>query len=431
MASLLGTESLARGSARRPWVVIALWVIALVVFVGLAATLLGDALTTEFHLTTDVDSVVGDRLVEERLSGPPKLSDIVIVRSDTLTVDDNAFRQEVETIHRTVVGFGDQVIESATHHYVLADESLVSADRHTTIIPFTFAIDVATAGDNVADVRDAVVAASSDERFEVLMTGQATIFDDFSTISQEDFEKGESIAIPIALLILILVFGAVVAALIPLIMAGISIAIALGIVALVGLTYQFNLFVTNITGMIGLAVGIDYSLFIVYRFRDERSGGLEKMDAIARAGATASRAVFFSGVTVVLALTGLLLVPMDVFNALAAGAIFVVSVSVLASLTLLPAVLSLLGDKINKLSVPIIGAQKRVDEQAIGGFWDRVSRGVMKQPVVSLLLAAGLLIAAAIPFFDLNPGFADVEAFPDELDSKKGFIIVPRSSRTS
>ena len=149
------------------------------------------------------------------------------------------------------------------------------------------------------------------------------------------------------------------------------------------------------------------------------------MDAIARAGATASRAVFFSGVTVVLALVGLLLVPMDVFNALAAGAIFVVSVSVLASLTLLPAVLSLLGDNINKLSIPVIGrAQEKFDEQRIGGFWDTVSRSVMKQPVVSLVLAAGLLIAAAIPFLDLNPGFADVDAFPDELDSKKGIIIV-------
>ena len=424
MASPLSTESLARSSAWRPWVVIGIWVMVLAVFIGLAGAFLEDALTTEFHLTNDADSVVGDRLVEERLSGPPKLSDIVIIRSDTLTVDDDAFRQKVESVFGTIVGFGDQVIESAVHNYMLPDESLVSADRHTTIIPFTFAIDAATAGENIADVRDAVVVVA-DERFEVLMTGQATILDDFFTISLEDTEKGESIAIPIALRILIAVFGAVVAALIPLIIAGLSIAIAIGIVALVGLTYEFNVFVTTMITMIGLAVGIDYSLFIVYRYRDERRGGLEKMDAIARAGATAGRAVFFSGLTVVLALSGMLLIPVDVFNGIAAGPIFVVSVSVLASLTLLPAVLGLLGDKINKLSIPIIGrAKERFDEQRIGGFWDTVSRGVMKQPVVSLLLAGGLLVAAAIPFLDINPGFADVESFPDELDSKKGFIIV-------
>ena len=357
MASPLSSESLARASARRPWVIIALWVITLVAFIGLAATLLSDAVTTEFHLTNDADSVVGDKLVEERLSGPPKSSDIVIIKSEGLTVDDNAFRQKVESVFGTIVGFGDQVIESAIHNYMLPDESLVSADRHITIIPFTFAIDVATAGENIADVRDAVTAAAV-ERFEVLMTGQATILDDSFTISIEDTEKGESIAIPIALLILIAVFGAVVAALVPLIIAGLSIAIAIGIVALVGLTYEFNLFVTNVITMIGLAVGIDYSLFIVYRYRDERRGGLEKMDAIARAGATAGRAVFFSGFTVVLALTAMLLIPMDVFNSLGAGAIFVVSVSVLASLTVLPAVLSLLGDKIDKLRFPSSGGLK-------------------------------------------------------------------------
>ena len=382
-------------------------------------------MTTEFHLTNDSDSVAGDRLVEERLSGPPKLSDIVIIRSDTLTVDDDTFRQEVESVFGIIVGFGDQVIASAVHNYILPDESLVSADRHTTIIPFTFAGDIRTAGDNIVEVRDAVLAADDQPDIEILMTGQATILNDFFTISQEDAEKGESIAIPVALLILIAVFGAVVAAVIPLIIAGLSIAIATGLVALVGLTYEFNLFVTNVITMIGLAVGIDYSLFIVYRYRDERRGGLDKMDAIARTGATASRAVFFSGFIVVLALTGMLLIPMDVFNSLAGGAIFVVSVSVLASLTLLPAVLALLGDKINKLSIPIIGrAQERFDEQRIGGFWDTVSRGVMKQPVISVVLTVGLLIAAAIPFFDLNPGFADVESFPDRLDSKTGFLIV-------
>ena len=205
-------------------------------------------MTTEFHLTNNADSVVGDKLVEERLSGPPKLSDIVIIRSESLTVDDEAFQQQVERIFGIIVGFGDQVIESAVHNYILPDESLVSADRHTTIIPFTMAIDVTTAGKNIADVRDVVVAA--DERFEVLMTGQATILDDFFTISIEDTEKGEFIAIPIALLILIAVFGAVVAALVPLIIAGLSIAIATGIVALVGLTYEFNLFVTNVITMI-------------------------------------------------------------------------------------------------------------------------------------------------------------------------------------
>ena len=244
-------------------------------------------------------------------------------------------------------------------------------------------------------------------------------------INQKDSETGESIAIPIALLILVVVFGALVAAIIPVIIA--IIAIAMGLTGLFGLVFDFSAFVTNIIIMLGLAVGIDYSLFIVSRFRTERARGLEKQEAIARTGATASRAVFFSGITVVFALLGLLLAPMNVYTSLAAGAIFVVVTSMLASLTLLPAILSLLGDKINRLRVPIFGrSQKQSDEERSGGFWDRVAHGVMKRPALSLVLAGGLLVAMSIPFFDMTIGIADVDTYPDNVESKQGFDIVSR-----
>ena len=355
MASRLSTESLARGSARRPWVIIGIWLLTLGGFLSVAATLLGGALTAEFKLTNDADSVLADQLIEDRHTGPPKTKEIVIVRSASLTVDDEAFEEQVRRIFGILLGMGDEVVEGGVHYYLTRDESLVSSDRRTTIIPFTMAVNVTTAGENIPDVRDAVHDASDQGEFEVLITGQATAAMDLQEAGQEAAEKGESIAIPIAMVILVVVFGTVVAALMPLIVAAISISIALGIVALVGLGYEFSLYVTNMVTMIGLAVGIDYSLFIVHRFRTERRRGLEKMEAIAHTGATASRTVFFSGMTVVLALGGLLFIPMNVFKGLAAGAMFVVFVSVLASLTLVPAVLSLLGDKINRLSVPIVG----------------------------------------------------------------------------
>ena len=393
----------------------------------MAATLLSDALTTEFKLTDDSDSVVADRLIEERLTGPPKTNEIAIIRSESLTVDDEAFQQNVEMIFATIIGLGDQVVEGGVHHYLTPDESLVSSDRHTTIIPFTMAIDVATAGENIPGVLEAVHAANDQSDFEVFITGQATYIDESSAAGQEAAENGESIAIPIAMLILVVVFGAVVAALIPLIFAVISISIATGLVALVGLGYEFSEFVTTMITMIGLAVGIDYSLLIIHRFRAERIRGLEKTEAIARAGATASRTVLFSGITVILALSGLLLIPMNIFNGLAAGAIFVVFVSVLASLNLMPAVLSLLGDNVNRLGVPIIGRYlKQSSEESLGGFWDRVSHGVMKMPAISLLLAGGLMVAAAVPFLDIKAGFAEVSALPDKFDSKKGFLVIER-----
>ena len=425
MALRLSTESIARRSAHRPWIVIGIWAVVLVVSVGLVGALLNDALTYEFKLSNDADSVVADRLIEERHSGPRKTNEIVIIRSDSLTVEDNTFKQKVEDTFRSIVGLGEDIVEGGVHYYLTGDESLVSEDRNTTIILITMAVDVRTAGDNIGEVQDVVLAAKEQREFEVLLTGQTTTGLDIQEISKKDAETGESIAIPIALLILVLVFGALVAAVIPIIIAAISIVIALGLVALVGLGYEFSLYVANFITMMGLAVGIDYSLFIVHRYREGRSRGLDKAEAIAHAGATANRAVFFSGMTVVLALSGLLLIPMNVFNSLAAGAIFVVSVSVLASLTLVPAVLSLLGDKINRLRVPIVGgAQEQFDQQRRGGFWDTVSRGVMKLPVISLVLAGGILVAVALPFFDMRTGYASVDSFPDNVDSKKGFIIV-------
>ena len=217
--------------------------------------------------------------------------------------------------------------------------------------------------------------------FTVQVTGEATIGRDFQEISKEDLLRGESFGVILALIILILVFGALVAAFLPVILAIVSIAIALGLAAIVGQGFELSFFITNFMTMIGLAVGIDYSLFIVQRYREERAHGRDKMEAIAKTGSTASRSVLFSGTTVMLALIGMLLVPSTVFRSLGTGAILVVIVAVLGSLTLLPALLSLLGDRVNRLSIPFMRrAQVRFDEEGSGGFWDTASRAVMRRP---------------------------------------------------
>jgi RND superfamily putative drug exporter len=163
-------------------------------------------------------------------------------------------------------------------------------------------------------------------------------------------------------------------------------------------------FTQNMLIGMGLALGIDYSLFTLSRFREERLQGRDKLDAIAIAGATAGRAVLFSGIAFVLAMLGLLLVPSTVFRSLAAGAILVGIVSVIAALTLLLAVLALLGDRVNGLRIPIFG---RAAEQAgrEGRLWGAIVARVMPRPVLSVVLAAGLLLALAAPV--LVPGSVD------------------------
>jgi RND superfamily putative drug exporter len=178
--------------------------------------------------------------------------------------------------------------------------------------------------------------------------------------------------------------------------------------------------------MMGLAVGIDYSLFVVARFREERGNSLEVREAVTRSGATAGRAVAISGMTVVLALVGMLLVPHDIFISLGTAAIIVVLVSIAATLTLMPAVLTLLGDRVNSVRLPFVYRSAVHGTGGQSAFWIRISHVVMGQPVVALVLGAGVLLALAIPVLDMNLGQAGVSTFPEELESRRGFEALQR-----
>ncbi len=187
----------------------------------------------------------------------------------------------------------------------------------------------------------AVDAASETDGFRVTTIGNGSVGNEFDRLAEETLIRGESLGIGVALIILLIVFGAAVAAGLPLILAIGSILLAIGMTTVVGQAMDLSSFVTNMITMIGLAVGIDYSLFVVQRFREERAKGHPVLDAVERAGDTATRAVFFSGVTVVIALLGLLYMPDTVMRSLGMGAILVVVAAVAAALTLLPAMLGL------------------------------------------------------------------------------------------
>jgi uncharacterized membrane protein YdfJ with MMPL/SSD domain len=223
-----------------------------------------------------------------------------------------------------------------------------------------------------------------------------------------------------------LVFGAVVAGLVPLALSLVAIMTALGLVALVGTAFDLSIFTVNMLTGMGLALGIDYSLFVVSRFREERAAGREKLDAIAATGMTASRAVLFSGLAFVVAMFGLLIIPNTIFRSLAAGAILVGITSVLAALTLLPAVLSLLGDRVNALRIPVIGRGAERGTGAEGRLWGAIVRTVMRRPVVSLVLSAGLLVALALPVLEYRTGEAGIRTLPDRFASKQGFNVLER-----
>ncbi len=278
--------------------------------------------------------------------------------------------------------------------------------------------------DNIHDVIDIADEVAAESGIDVLMTGPASIGADFEEIAASDLIKGESIGIAIALVILLLVFRAAGSSWIPIVVAMVSILLAIATVAVIGQVAQFSFFVTNIITMIGLAVGIDYSLFIIARFREERAHGLEKHEAIGRAGATATRSVVFSGITVVLALFGMVMVPTTVFFSIGLGAVFVTIIAVIAALTMLPAILSLLGDRVNAWKLPFVPAADGAHDDDTGGFWNAITRLVMGHPWPAIIIVGGLLIAATIPYFGIKTGAAGIDTLPQEFRSLQAFNIL-------
>jgi RND superfamily putative drug exporter len=416
----LNPETIARASSRHPWRTVLVWVAVIAVSGFLSATLLGDALTTDVTFTDRPESVRAQELLDE-MRGEAKFAEFVVVVGHGITVDDPRYQQFVGDLQAAIAGLGPEKVLFVGSF--LDGTGPVSDDGMTALLPVTMAnSDLAAASKDAIELEAAVAAVPHPAGIETLLSGQATLNNVFQELAEETLAKGESFGVIIALVVLMAVIGTVVAAVLPILLAIAAIAVAFGLTALVGLMFDLTFFITNFITMMGLAVGIDYSLFIVARYREERVRGADKLEAIGRAGATANRAVFFSGLTVVLALMGLFFMPNTIFRSLSTGAVLVVIVAMAASMTLLPAVLALLGDKVNRLRVRRTESLNNVDR--VGGFWDKMSNAVMRRPVVWLLAGSALLLAIGVAYFQIEKGFSGVSTLPDDVEAKQAFLIL-------
>jgi RND superfamily putative drug exporter len=421
----LSPQGVARWSARNRFRMIGAWVVLFVVGGWLTSSYLSGALTTQADFTNNPDSRQAQTLLEQRLSGPRRSNEVVIVRSASKTVADPAFKAYVARLKADVDALGPGIVQQTTDPYK-AGNRFVSDDRHATLIPVTMAGSLDDADNNIDKVLDRTLHGQHPQGFNVWVAGEATAAKDSNTIAEQDLRKGETIGIVAALAILIVVFGTAAAGVVPVVLAIMAIVVALGLVSLLGLAFNLSFFITNMITMIGLAVGIDYSLFTVSRYREERARGRDKLAAIGAAGGTANRAVFFSGMTVVLALAAMLLNPTTIFRSIAAGAIIVVLVAVAASLTLLPALLAVMGDRVNALRVPVLFRRRQQDVERTHGFWAQVARRVMARPVTSLVVAAGILVVLAVPLFGIRTGFSGISTYPNGIQSKQAFTVLSR-----
>ena len=412
----------ATASAAHPRRVVAVWALLLVVSAGIAGTLLKSATTTQVSFVNTPESKRADRLISGVIGVHSQDTETVVIRSAT---GGEPPRAAVERLAGRIDALGGGVVSAVVTPWNGGGPGMISRDRSVVLLGVVMAGSETQATDSIGKV--VALAESAGGGLSAQVTGQAAIARDTNTVAGSDLSTGESIGIPVALLVLLLVFGTFVSALLPVGLAIASIVVALALTSLVGQAYQLSFFVVNMITMMGLAVGIDYALFIASRYREERAAGTAAQAAIEIAGRTASRAVLFSGMTVVVALVGLLIVPTTIFLSLAAGAILVVLCAVAAAMTLLPACLSMLGDRLETGRVGrLLPHRRRPRPAAGGGFWPRAVGGVMRRPVISAAIVVALLIAAALPYSQMATGASGVATLPHDLPSRQAYETLSR-----
>jgi uncharacterized membrane protein YdfJ with MMPL/SSD domain len=362
---------------------------------------------------SDLDQVSGEAHEAEVAldgAGLRPVEEVVLIQSDRLTVKDPEFRAAVEDVTGRLAQI--QYVENVKSP--LTGDSDVTADGHAALVGFEIRGDSLEAKERVVPALDAVAAAQADHpSLDVEQFGGASANKAVNETITEDLAKAGELSLPITLIILTITFGSLVAAGLPLLMGITAVMAALGVVALPSEFLPIDGNLAAVILLIGLAVGVDYSLFYLRREREERAAGRSEQAALEAAAATSGRAVLISGVTVIVAMAGMFISGDKAFISFAEGAIIVVAMAMFASLTVLPAMLSWLGDRVEKGRVPLVGRRRRPAGQS--RVWTAITGRVMRRPGLSILLAGGLLVALAIPALGMKSVTSDVDQLPQDL----------------
>jgi RND superfamily putative drug exporter len=350
-----------------------------------------------------------DRILDAGFKQPAGES--VLIQNSSLRADDPAFKAAVADVVARV---------SKTGAVQNVHRSELSEDAHAALVEFDIRGDKDDAVDKVQPVIDSVAAVqAAHPGFFVGEFGDASAEKGVVTAYENDLGKAGTLSLPITLFILIVAFGSLVAAGIPLLLALTAIFATFGLVALTSAVLPAAQEAPAMVLLIGLAVGVDYSMFYLKRERQERAAGRSERAALEAAAATSGRSVLVSGLTVMVAMAGMFLTGDSIFASLGLATILVVAVAVLGSLTVLPAVLSRLGDNVDRLRVPFVGRLRRDDGE--GRIWGAIVDRVLRRPALSAALAAGLLLALAAPALQLHLAPQGPESFPKSVAAIKAY----------
>jgi RND superfamily putative drug exporter len=351
-------------------------------------------------------------------AGLRPVEEVVFVQSDKLTVRDPEFRAAVTDVMGRL---GRLQYVSNIRSPLSGGE--VSRDGHAALVKFRIAGDSTAAADRVDPSLAAVAAVQAGHPgMDIRQIGGASTRKAINKVFTDDLAKAGELSLPLTLIILTITFGSLVAAGVPLLIGLSSVLAALGLVALFSKVLPVDSNLPAVVLMIGLAVGVDYSLFYLRREREERAGGRDERGALYAAAATSGRAVLISGMTVIVAMAGMLISGDRTFISFAEGAILVVAIAMFASLTVLPAMLSWLGDRVEKGRIPFLGRKRRPAGRSRA--WMAVTGAVMRRPGLSAALAGGLLIALAVPALQLRVVTSGVDEMPQDLPIIKTYHTV-------
>jgi uncharacterized membrane protein YdfJ with MMPL/SSD domain len=352
-----------------------------------------------------------EKILDESFQRPA--GETVLIQSDTLTADSRAFQSAVDDVTRRVSSI--PAVTNVRSPLERANSDQISADRHSAIVRF----DIRGDSDKAVDKIDPVIAAvdeaeAANSQLFIGAFGDATAEKGIGDSVASDLERAGLLSLPVTIVILIIAFGALVAAGIPLLLALTGVLATMGLLAIPSHIWPVDDNVSAVVLLIGLAVGVDYSLFYLKREREERAAGRSESGALAAAAATSGRAVLVSGLTVMAAMAGMFLTGDKTFSSFAMATIMVVAIAVLGSLTVLPALLSRLGDRVNKVRVPVL---YRLQRPGGGRGWSWILDRVLRRPVVSVVVSAAILVALALPALGMKTVLPGAEAFPKDLEA--------------
>ena len=400
---------------RYRWFVLVAWLLAFAISIPFA-----NSVTTLLHNSgyaiQGSDSDHANTVLTDALHRPVSQL-LVLFQSDSLPASTSQYQHEVQHFLTRIQTFP---------HVVNATSGGIGQDGRTTFVTVGFDTDQDAVAQQLPALR--MLLPSGGNPVHATITGEPAITNEIQIDTQTDSEHAELLALPLTLLVLLLVFGSVVAGLMPLLLAAVAVPVTLAIVYAVAIHVETNIFVVNVASLIGLGLSIDYSLFIVRRFREELTHGRNVCDAIVWTVMTAGEAVLFSGLTVIIGFSGLFFVGIPVMTSFALGGVTVAAIAVLTALTLLPALLCVVGVRINALRLPSF---RRTTKQNISlleqqsksvkgqqSFWYTWAVVVMRHPLLMIILVITVLVTVGWPALSLNPGLPGASALPVHSEAR-------------